>query len=110
MLLLFIVGNPGSGGVYPPEFLPGLFRDLHRWLPTGQATELVRAVEYFGGHATAWPAIGLASWAVGGLIAVLGATLALGQRHAPRPTSAEADAPRPEVTPTPPETAEVAAG
>src|SRR5205814_10556490 len=63
MLLLFIVGNPGSGGVYPPEFLPGLFRDLHRWIPTGQATELVRAIEYFGGQAIGRPATGLAAWA-----------------------------------------------
>jgi uncharacterized phage infection (PIP) family protein YhgE len=85
MLLLFIVGNPGSGGVYPPEFLPGFFRELHRWIPTGQATELVRAVEYFGGHAIARPATGLAAWAALGLAAILGATLALGPRRARRP-------------------------
>ncbi|OLB64164.1 MAG: hypothetical protein AUI10_12325 [Actinobacteria bacterium 13_2_20CM_2_72_6] len=84
MLLLFIVGNPGSGGVYPPEFLPGLFRDLHRWIPTGQATELVRAVEYFGGHAIARPATTLAAWAAAGLLAILGATLALGPRRTGR--------------------------
>jgi len=48
MLVLFVVGNPGSGGVYPPEFLPGPYRGLHAWLPTGQATDLVRAVELTG--------------------------------------------------------------
>ena len=81
MLGLFILGNPGSGGVYPPEFLPGLFRDLHRWLPTGQATELVRAVEYFGGHATGAPVFGLVSYLTIGLILLLAATYALGHRH-----------------------------
>jgi hypothetical protein len=90
MLLLFILGNPGSGGVYPPEFLPGPYRSLHAWLPTGQATELVRAVEYFGGHAMARPLAGLAAWGVGGLIAILSATLVLGHRHPPRPLAIEA--------------------
>ena len=79
MLVLFVLGNPGSGGVYPPEFLPGPYRDLHRWLPTGQGTELVRSVEYFGGHGLTWPATGLAGWAGGGLVLVLAATLALGR-------------------------------
>ena len=63
------------------EAFPGLFRDLHRWLPTGQATELVRAVEYFGGHATGAPIFGLVSYLTIGLILLLAATYALGHRH-----------------------------
>ncbi len=90
MLLLFILGNPGSGGVYPPEFLPGPYRGLHAWLPTGQATELVRAVVYFGGHAVARPLAGLAAWSVAGLVAILAATLVLGRRHPPRRLAIEA--------------------
>ncbi len=90
MLLLFILGNPGSGGVYPPEFLPGPYRGLHAWLPTGQATELVRAVVYFGGHAVARPLAGLAAWSVAGLVAILTATLVLGRRHPPRRLAIEA--------------------
>jgi hypothetical protein len=81
MLGLFVVGNPGSGGVYPPEFLPGFFRDLHRWLPTGQATDLVRGIEYFGSNGLTWPVAGLAAYAVAGLIVLYGATAALGHRH-----------------------------
>lgn len=81
MLGLFVLGNPGSGGVYAPELLPAPFRDLHRWLPTGQATDLVRAVEYFGSQATAWPLAGLVSYAVAGLVLLMGATVALGHRH-----------------------------
>ncbi len=85
MLGLFVLGNPGSGGVYPPEFLPAALRDLHRWLPTGQATELVRAVQYFGASATAWPLTGLVAYAAVGLVLILGATLALGHRHSRTP-------------------------
>ena len=81
MLLLFILGNPGSGGIYPPEFLPGFFRGMHGWLPTGIATELVRAVEYFGGDTTGWLAAKLVLWTVLGLATVLTATLALGRRQ-----------------------------
>ena len=81
MLVLFILGNPGSGGVYPPEFLPDPYRGLHTWLPTGQATGLVRAVEYFGGQSIAQPVAGLAAWTVAGLLAIVGATLVLGRRH-----------------------------
>jgi hypothetical protein len=81
MLVLFILGNPGSGGVYPPEFLPAFFRDLHRWLPTGQATELVRAIEYFAGRAIGWQLTGLMSYAALGLVVLFGATVTLGHRH-----------------------------
>jgi hypothetical protein len=81
MLGLFVLGNPGSGGVYAPELLPGFFRDLHRWLPTGQATDLVRAIEYFGSRATTAPILWLAGYAAGGLVLLLGATFALGRRH-----------------------------
>jgi Protein of unknown function (DUF3533) len=84
MLLLFVLGNPGSGGVYPPELLPTFFRTMHDWLPTGMAVELVRAVEYFGGGGAAWPLVGLVLWSVGGLAALQGATLAYPGRH-PRP-------------------------
>jgi hypothetical protein len=85
MLGLFVLGNPGAGGVYAPELLPAFFHDLHRWLPTGQATDLVRAVEYFGARATTWPVAGLASYAVAGLVLLLGATVALGHRHSRPP-------------------------
>jgi hypothetical protein len=80
MLLLFILGNPGSGGVYPAEFLPGFFRGMHRWIPSGLATDLVRGVEYFDRKATGWPVTGLIAWALVGLVTVWLATLVLGRR------------------------------
>src|SRR5438874_5551357 len=88
MLVLFVVGYPGSGGVYPPAFLPGPYRGLHAWLPTGQATDLVRAVEYFAGRGARGPVAGLVAWSVLGLVAILAATFVLGRRH-PRPLAIE---------------------
>jgi hypothetical protein len=90
MLLFFVLGNPGSGGVYPPELMPAFFRGMHDWLPTGMAVELVRAVEYFGGAGTAWPLVGLVLWTVGGLAVLQGAMLAYRGRHptpAPQPAA-----------------------
>ncbi len=80
MLLLFIVGNPGSGGVFAPQFLPGPYGTLHRWIPTGLAADLLRGVAYFDRRAIGWPVTGLVLWAALGLAGVLGATAVLGRR------------------------------
>ena len=73
ILLLVVLGNPGSGGIYPPEFLPDLFRGMHRWNIPGLATDLIKSVIYFGPDATAWPAGTLAIWVVAGLLLLLAA-------------------------------------
>ncbi len=80
MILLFILGNPGSGGVYPAEFLPTFFRGMPRWIPSGLATDLVRGVEYFDRKATGWPITGLVLWALVGIVGVSLATLVPGRR------------------------------
>jgi hypothetical protein len=35
-LLLVVLGNPGSGGVHPPEFLPGFIRDIQLFRSTNR--------------------------------------------------------------------------
>jgi hypothetical protein len=50
ILLLVVLGNPGSGGPFSPELLPGPFRGLHTWLLTGAATRAVRSIVYFDGR------------------------------------------------------------
>ncbi|WP_326560966.1 hypothetical protein [Micromonospora sp. NBC_01796] len=79
ILLLVVLGNPGSGGIYAPEFLPDFFRDMHLWNIPGLATDLVRAVVYFSSDAAAWPAATLAIWAVAGLLLLLAATAIRGE-------------------------------
>ncbi|GAA3397416.1 hypothetical protein [Cryptosporangium minutisporangium] len=49
-LLLVVLGNPGSGGPFPPGLLPEPFHDLHTWMLTGAATDATRSIVYFGGQ------------------------------------------------------------
>jgi hypothetical protein len=62
-VLVFIVfGNPSSGGPFPTQTLPGLWRWFGPYLPTGAGVDLIRNITYFGGHATTRPLIVLATW------------------------------------------------
>ena len=80
-VLLLVLGVPGSGGSVAWELLPGFFRDMHRWIPNGLGTDLVRGVEYFGRAANTWPITGLTLWALASVVALVGSTAVLG-RHA----------------------------
>lgn len=82
ILLLVVVGNPGSGGIYAPEFLPDGLRGMHRWNVPGLANDLTKSAVYFHGRAALWPAVGLAVWAVVGAAGLLTATLVRGRRAA----------------------------
>ncbi|MFB9237337.1 hypothetical protein ACFFWC_17560 [Plantactinospora siamensis] len=84
ILLLVVLGNPGSGGVYAPEFLPGPFGSMHRWNIPGLATDLIKSVAYFPARAAHWPLLELALWALAGLLALLVATRVVGGGAAPR--------------------------
>ena len=68
VLLVFVVlGNPGSGGIYAPEFLPGFFAGIHRWDIPGLGVSLIKGVGYFDREATGWPVTALVLWALVGL-------------------------------------------
>jgi hypothetical protein len=82
ILLLVVIGNPGSGGIYPPEFLPGLFAGMHRWNVPGLATDLVKSVVYFQPRAVGWPVTWLSVWVLAGLVALLTATVVRNRRVA----------------------------
>lgn len=100
VLLLLVLGVPGSGGSVAPELLPRFFRGMHRWIPNGLGTDLVRGVEYFGRNANAWPIVGLALWCLGSVLALVGATAVLG-RHAREAAGLGRSAPTPPATDTP---------
>lgn len=74
ILVLVVLGNPGSGGIYPPEFLPGPFRTMHLWNPSGLGLDLVRAVASFDHRAIGWPVGALAAWSVLGAWGLLRAS------------------------------------
>jgi hypothetical protein len=84
VIFLFVVlGNPGSGGIYPPEFLPDFFRGMHRWNLPGLGTDLVKSVVYFDRKAAGWPVTALAIWAAAGVGVLLAAAATRGRtlRH-----------------------------
>ncbi|MCO1595106.1 hypothetical protein M8C17_08010 [Micromonospora sp. RHAY321] len=83
ILLLVVLGNPGSGGIYAPEFLPTWLRGMHRWNVPGLATDLIKSAVYFDRRSIGWPVTGLALWTVLGLVALIAATLVRGRRAAP---------------------------
>ncbi|MEV4479305.1 hypothetical protein [Micromonospora coxensis] len=85
ILLLVVLGNPGSGGVYAPEFLPTLLRGMHRWNVPGLATDLLKSVVYFDLRAGRWPLAGLLVWTVLGVVGLLTAALVRGRRAGGRP-------------------------
>ncbi|WP_320065870.1 hypothetical protein [Micromonospora sp. RTGN7] len=96
ILLLVVLGNPGSGGVYPPEFLPGWLRGMHLWNVPGLTTDLITSVVYFDRRSAGRPAVGLALWALLGVVGLLTATLVRGRRSSarrPRSTPATSDDP-----------------
>ncbi|WP_330439755.1 hypothetical protein OHB44_05320 [Micromonospora sp. NBC_00821] len=82
ILLLVVLGNPGSGGIYAPEFLPGVLRGMHRWNIPGLANDLTKAAVYFDWRSAGWPASALGIWAVLGGLGLVSASLVRGRRAA----------------------------
>ncbi|MGC1209666.1 MAG: hypothetical protein WA890_00120 [Micromonospora sp.] len=82
ILLLVVLGNPGSGGIYAPEFLPDWLRGMHRWNVTGLATDLIKSAVYFDRRSTGWSLTGLAIWVVLGVIGLLTASVFRAHRRA----------------------------
>ena len=68
ILLFVVLGNPSSGGPFSTELLPGFWRAIGPWLPTGAGVDLIRTIAYFDGNATARPVAVLAAWMVLGIL------------------------------------------
>ncbi|WP_431933092.1 hypothetical protein [Micromonospora sp. RP3T] len=84
ILLLVVLGNPGSGGIYAPEFLPAFLRGMHRWNVPGLATDLFKSAVYFDWRGGGWALTGLLVWVVVGLVGLLTATVFRAGRRAAR--------------------------
>ncbi|MEU1685696.1 hypothetical protein [Micromonospora sp. NPDC005707] len=91
ILLLVVLGNPGSGGIYAPEFLPAWLRGMHRWNVPGLATDLIKSAVYFDRRSTGWALSGLTLWALLGLLGLLTATIFRARRRAARAARARPD-------------------
>ncbi|MFI2665037.1 hypothetical protein [Micromonospora carbonacea] len=99
ILLLVVLGNPGSGGIYAPEFLPTWLRGMHRWNVPGLTTDLIKSAVYFDRRSMGWPLAGLALWVTFGVVGLLTATLVRGRRAAAR-HAAETPPTRDDARPT----------
>ncbi|MFR9776295.1 hypothetical protein ACL02O_09550 [Micromonospora sp. MS34] len=84
ILLLVVLGNPGSGGIYAPEFLPGWLRGMHRWNVPGLTTDLIKSAAYFDRRSTGWALTGLAVWVLAGILGLITATIFRAHRRAAR--------------------------
>ncbi len=81
VLLLLVLGVPGSGGLFGADLMPGFFRGMRGWVPNGLGTDLIRGLEYFGRNANTYPITGLTLWSLASILALMAATVVLG-RHA----------------------------
>ena len=70
-LIVFLIGNPGSGAASAPELLPGFWRAVGPLLPPGAGATALRNVAYFDGAALATPLIVLAAFAALGAVLLL---------------------------------------
>ncbi|MFC0028908.1 hypothetical protein ACFFMM_05140 [Micromonospora chaiyaphumensis] len=90
ILLLVVLGNPGSGGIYAPEFLPDWMRGMHRWNLPGLTTDLIKSAVYFDRRSTGWTLSGLTLWALLGVVGLLTATIFRAHRRAARTRTPDA--------------------
>ncbi|MGZ6913666.1 MAG: DUF3533 domain-containing protein [Acidimicrobiia bacterium] len=67
LLLFLVASNPSAGGAVVFPALPGFWRTIGPWLPTGAATTLLRNTVYFGGHNLAHSLVVLIAYAVIGI-------------------------------------------
>jgi len=73
LLLFLVASNPSAGGAIVFPVLPGFWRTIGPWLPTGAATTLLRNTVYFGGHHLAHSLVVLLIYAVIGVVLMIAA-------------------------------------
>jgi hypothetical protein len=79
IVLLILLGNPASGGVSPPAFMPAFWRGLNTFVPNAAAVNGLTDIAYFPQASLLRPMITLLAWMVAGV----GLFLLLG----PKPTT-----------------------
>jgi hypothetical protein len=67
ILIFVVLGNPASSGPVATKLLPGFWRTIGPYLPSGAGTDLVRNIAYFDGNATTRPVVALFVWLVAAL-------------------------------------------
>jgi hypothetical protein len=71
LVLFVLLGNPSSGGIFAPEFLPTFWRAIGPWLPNAAGYTMLHNLVYFEGHAIGRAVITLIVYALAGAALVL---------------------------------------
>jgi hypothetical protein len=82
VLLFVVLGNPSSGGPYPPEFLPSGWRQLSSLMPNGACLRCIRAIWYFQGTGCVKPLLVMTGWMLIGAALFIAAVTFLNARPA----------------------------
>jgi hypothetical protein len=80
MVVFFMIANPAAGAAVPNELLPGFWRVVGPWLPSGAGVTAINNTVYFDGNDLGQPLAVLAAFAVAGSALVI----AVGWRHGRR--------------------------
>lgn len=80
MVVFFMIANPAAGAAVPNELLPGFWRVVGPWLPSGAGVTAINNTVYFDGNDLGQPLAVLAAYAVAGSALVI----AVGWRHGRR--------------------------
>jgi hypothetical protein len=80
MIVFFMVANPAAGAAVPNELLPGFWRAVGPWLPSGAGVTAIGNTVYFDGQDVGQALSVLAAYAVVGSALVI----AVGWRHGRR--------------------------
>jgi len=70
ILVFVVLGNPSAGGAYSWQLLPGFWRAIGPWIPSGAGTAAVRGIAYFGGVAIATNLWVIAAYGLFGMVVV----------------------------------------
>ena len=68
ILVFVVLGNPSAGGAYSWQLLPGFWRTIGPWIPSGAGTAAARGIAYFGGVAIATNLLVIAAYGLVGIV------------------------------------------
>jgi hypothetical protein len=74
-------GNAASGGPYSGDFLPGFWRTIGSWLPSGAGVDSLRSAVYLDGANVAGGLLRLCAYVLAGTAVVLAVSWRARQRH-----------------------------
>ena len=92
IVVFVVLGNPSAGGAYSWQLLPGFWRVIGPWIPSGAGTAAARGIAYFGGVAIATNLAVIAAYGVLGVVVIYLVLVDVGHQLVRMPRRARRDA------------------